>query len=56
MITIGTTAVFDYVVDWSKRGEVLVELNPDSTPLSRHADLVVRAPAGQALPVLLGLG
>ncbi len=55
VMTIGTTAVFDYVKDWSTRGGTLVEINPDPTPLSAEAAHVVRAPAGQVLPVLLGL-
>jgi len=56
VLTIGTTALFDYVVDWSTRTGRLVEINPEPTPLSAHAAHVVRAPAGQALPLLLGLG
>jgi NAD-dependent deacetylase len=32
---------------------VLVEINPEETPLSRHADYSVRGPAGEALPNLL---
>jgi NAD-dependent deacetylase len=34
-------------------GAFLVEINPDPTPLSRHADLCLRATAGEALPRLL---
>jgi NAD-dependent deacetylase len=55
VMTIGTTAVFDYVKDWSTRGGTLVEINPDTTPLSVHAEHVVRAPAGEVLPLLMGL-
>ncbi len=34
-------------------GAFLVELNPEPTPLSANADLVVRAKSGEALPRLL---
>ncbi len=37
-------------------GAVLVEVNPQPTPLSPRARFVVRAPAGEALPLLLGTG
>jgi NAD-dependent deacetylase len=55
VLAIGTTALFRYIVDWATRTGRLVEVNPEPTPLSAHAAHVVRAPAGQALPVLLGL-
>ncbi len=32
---------------------VVVEVNPDKTPLSRHADYVLRGRAGKVLPALL---
>lgn len=35
------------------RGAVLVEVNPGETPLSAHADHVLRGPAGEVLPRLL---
>jgi NAD-dependent deacetylase len=34
-------------------GAVLVEVNPDETPLSAHADYVLRGPAGEKLPRLV---
>ncbi|MFV0495596.1 SIR2 family NAD-dependent protein deacylase [Mycobacterium sp.] len=34
------------------RGKVVIEVNPEETPLSRHATLCVREPASQALPGL----
>jgi NAD-dependent deacetylase len=34
-------------------GSVLVEINPDETPLTRHADYSLRGPAGEVLPTLL---
>jgi NAD-dependent deacetylase len=33
-----------------ERGAYLVEVNPEGTPLTRHADQVLRGPAGQRLP------
>ncbi len=35
------------------RGAVVVEINPDETPLTQHATHVLRAPSGVALPALL---
>src|SRR6185369_14370909 len=54
-LVVGTTALFAYVVDWATRDGPLVEVNPETTPLSARADHVVRAPAGQALPLLFGV-
>jgi len=34
-------------------GASVVEINPETTPVSQHADFVLRAPAGIALPALL---
>jgi hypothetical protein len=31
---------------------MVVEINPDLTPLSRNADFTLRAKAGEALPAL----
>jgi len=36
-----------------ENGAVLVEVNPDETPLSAHADHVLRGPAGEMLPRLV---
>ena len=55
VLLIGTTAVFGYIVEWATRGGLLVEINPEATVASDRADLVVRAPAGEALPRLLRL-
>jgi NAD-dependent deacetylase len=35
------------------RGTAVIEVNPEPTPLSRHATLCVRESASQALPGLL---
>ena len=36
-----------------KKGALVVEINPDATPFTPHADHVIRAPSGVALPRLL---
>jgi len=35
-------------------GATLVEINPEETPLTPHADYSVRGPAGEILPLLVG--
>jgi len=39
--------------DALENGATVVEINPDKTPLSPHADHVLRGPAGEVLPRLL---
>lgn len=34
-------------------GAEVIEINPDATPMSDHATVVVRAPVGEALPAIL---
>lgn len=55
-VVIGTTALFGYIIDWAIRardsGGQLIEINPDETPLSRHATKVIREAAAIALPKL----
>ena len=36
-----------------RRGARVVEVNPNETPLSAHADDVLRGPAGVVLPALV---
>lgn len=36
-----------------ENGAVLVEVNPDQTPLTRYADYALQGPAGEVLPALL---
>jgi len=36
-----------------RRGAVVVEVNPDETPLSGQADFVLRGPSGEVLPQLV---
>lgn len=54
VIVAGTTATFGYIVDWALRasrgGGELIEVNPEETPLSRFATMLIREPAAIALP------
>ncbi len=54
VLVVGTTAAFDYIVEWTRRAAgstgTIVEINPDETPLSRAATRTVREPAAVALP------
>ena len=56
-MTIGTSAVVypaaQYPMDAVQRGVPLVEVNPEETPLSDVATVVLRAPSGIALPALI---
>lgn len=58
-LTVGTSAVVypaaDFPVMAKRRGAPLIEINPEETPLSEIADVVIRAPAGLALPALVDL-
>ena len=57
VLVVGTTATFPYIVDWALRaqsGGLLVEINPEETPISHLADVVCRTRAVEILPKLLG--
>ena len=58
-LVIGTSAVVypaaDFPVMAKRRGAPLIEINPEPTPLSEIADVIVRAPAGVALPRIVEL-
>ena len=58
-LTIGTSAVVypaaDFPVMAKRRGAPLIEVNPEETALTDIADVVIRAPAGVALPALVDL-
>jgi NAD-dependent deacetylase len=58
-MTIGTSAVVypaaGYPIDATRRGVPLIEINPEETPLTPLATVVVRAPSGEALPALIEL-
>ena len=54
MLLVGTSAVVypaaGFPVDVKRSGGLLIEVNPNETPLTDRSDIVLRAPAGQALP------
>jgi NAD-dependent deacetylase len=54
MLLIGTSAVVypaaGFPVDVKGKGGVLIEINPNETPLTRMSDVIVRSPSGEALP------
>ena len=56
MLVVGTSAVVQPAATLpliaKQNGAVLVEINPQPTPLSDYADLTLRQPAAQALPKL----
>ncbi len=53
MLLVGTSAVVypaaQFPVDVKSTGGVLIEVNPNETPLTGICDVVLRAPAGEAL-------
>jgi len=58
-LVVGTSAVVypaaEFPVMAKQRGAPLIEINPGETDLSSIADIVVRAPAGTAIPMLVEL-
>jgi NAD-dependent SIR2 family protein deacetylase len=54
VIVAGTTATFEYIVDWALRAGTnngpLIEVNPEETPLSQFATKRLSEPASIALP------
>ncbi len=57
MLLIGTSAVVfpaaQFPIDVKSAGGVLIEVNPNETPLTSVSDVVLRAPAGEALPLVV---
>jgi NAD-dependent protein deacetylase/lipoamidase len=57
-LIVGTSALFPYIGDWGlaprERGALVVEINPESTPLSSEVDISLRGPSGEVLPRLIG--
>ena len=57
MLLIGTSAVVypaaQFPLDVRRLGGKLIEINPHETPLSGLAEVVVRAPSGEALPKIV---
>ena len=56
-LTVGTSAVVypaaQYPADAVNRGVPLIEVNPEQTPLTHLASIVVRLPSGEALPAIV---
>jgi NAD-dependent deacetylase len=56
-LLVGTSAVVypaaDFPVMAKRKGAPLIEVNPNETALSEFADVVIRAPSGEALPELV---
>ena len=56
-MTIGTSAVVypaaQYPVDALRRGVPLIEINPEPTPLTEVASVVIPGPSGEVLPVIV---
>jgi NAD-dependent deacetylase len=57
MLLIGTSAVVypaaQFPEDVKMSGGTLIEVNPNETPLTRISDVVLRAPAGEALAAVV---
>jgi len=57
MLLVGTSAVVypaaGFPVDVKMSGGRLIEVNPNETPLTEMSDIVLRAPAGEALPLVM---
>jgi NAD-dependent protein deacetylase/lipoamidase len=56
-MAIGTSALVypaaSYPVMAVRRGIPLIEVNPEPTPLTQLATVVLRAPSGEALPLIV---
>jgi NAD-dependent deacetylase len=54
MLLIGTSAVVypaaGFPMDVKGKGGTLIEVNPNETALTPYADVILRAPSGEALP------
>ena len=53
VFSVGTTSLFLYVIEpivtAARRGTPVVEINPDTTPVSEMADFRFAGPAGETL-------
>lgn len=56
-LVIGTSAVVypaaEFPLMAKRRGALLIEINPEETDISPAADVIIRAPAGEALPAIV---
>jgi NAD-dependent deacetylase len=57
MLLIGTSAVVypvaGFPIDVKRSGGTLIEINPNETPLTDMAEIVVRGPSGESLPLIV---
>jgi len=57
MLLVGTSAAVypaaGFPLDVKRGGGVLIEANPNDTPLTEIADVVLRAPSGESLPLVV---
>jgi len=57
MLLVGTSAVVypaaSFPEDVKRMGGALIEVNPNETPLTEMCDIVLRAPAGESLPLVV---
>ena len=57
VLTAGTSALFPYIQNWVRHGRLsgglLVEINPEPTPISEIADVILQGKAGEILPKLV---
>jgi len=57
MLLVGTSAVVypaaGFPVDVKRGGGRLIEVNPNETPLTELSDVVLRAPAGESLSLVV---
>jgi NAD-dependent deacetylase len=58
MLLIGTSAVVypaaQFPLDVKSSGGILIEVNPNETPLTGLCDVVLRVPAGESLTGIVG--
>jgi NAD-dependent deacetylase len=57
MLLVGTSAqvypAAGFPLDVKRSGGSLIEVNPNETPLTEVADVVLRAPSGESLPLVV---
>jgi NAD-dependent deacetylase len=57
MLLVGTSAqvypAAGFPLDVKRSGGSLIEVNPNETPLTEIADVVLRAPSGESLPLVV---
>jgi NAD-dependent deacetylase len=57
MLLVGTSAAVypaaGFPLEVKRAGGALIEVNPSETPLTEIADVVLRAPSGESLPLVV---